>query len=1110
MPPSPRGRAGRRKGSDRARRLEDSGWGEEGVDPTSPGTGSPGRLLSDSAFRSSEPVAEDPGETFPAAASPPPQQQQQQQQQDKPRKNSEPAAADLPMWREDPGFTPERRKSTGTEHTEAARSMPNWGEGIMGRMEVSHTMGATYQSSAMQGQSDDRAREAMEALAGAGSWESFREYVASKDNGLGLQPPMLSWELLKRAQLSDDALRELVQEFVLHHSGFRPSVLRATKVVTPLREALALTQHPSITTAARGPGAADPWSAERIKRHLSRSGFESGQRQIMSSGHSTNPAFQHTITSHMNTTNTVLKMRRYLSAALGESLQLPGTGLGFGAEDAEDEDVPGLSITYAGRNIQSQGDEDIAEFAKRLRENFTKEVGADEMASEADMIKIAQNEGIDTTLAKWLFQAISRGEPRVDSRSFVAGVMVLAHGTPADRMLLSFHIFDKDRDGRISAADLAGVLKVACEENKLRRSTQDIETLSKGIIELVGTDRDSLTQEDFAALLAKHPELADTLALRPTKRDIPTVASSGDDGDTCCDWLMTKKRKKVWMLFFTLAHIGCFVWMFLSYGIGEGKKETELMEWSLPVAKGFAGALKLSFSLLLLPVSRHTMTALRSTPLAVILPLDDAVTFHRFVACIGGTCALGHALAHINDIKNWCDSSRSHLWALAKDDGSPPEDQPSCGDLLKSPVAITGMLMLLIFLIGFPFALKWPREAKWFKEWFPRCAARMNDFNSFWVTHQLLISFYILLLIHPWPGWPKPKRAMDQRADTWIWVGVPILIYVSERLYRACVHMTGGAGGLRLLEGSKVVPGKVTRIRVRKPEGWAMVPGQWAFVQVPRVSRYEWHPFTISSAPADPFIEFHIRAAGDWTSALHELFKNLEEEKRRREAGGDLGAEMLSWPKVRVDGPFGAPAQHFARCPVAILVGAGIGMTPFISILRDFVHRAKAAKCRGCGAVDFERADFPVKRAYFFFITRDVDELQWVREAVENIAEVDQDSGVLVRPERGGVVDINLHVTSMRGTKSFSGALLAAGEAAVVSVDAASPLSGVKGVGIKQGRPDWNGFLAGVRRTWEKECNTVSVSFCGPAPAASALKNACEHATESEGLRFTFRKESFG
>jgi Ferric reductase NAD binding domain len=47
-----------------------------------------------------------------------------------------------------------------------------------------------------------------------------------------------------------------------------------------------------------------------------------------------------------------------------------------------------------------------------------------------------------------------------------------------------------------------------------------------------------------------------------------------------------------------------------------------------------------------------------------------------------------------------------------------------------------------------------------------------------------------------------------------------------------------------------------------------------------------------------------------------------------------------------VDGPFGAPAVAYSRFPVVLLVGAGVGVTPFLSMLADAVeqHAARAAE----------------------------------------------------------------------------------------------------------------------------------------------------------------------
>ena len=61
-------------------------------------------------------------------------------------------------------------------------------------------------------------------------------------------------------------------------------------------------------------------------------------------------------------------------------------------------------------------------------------------------------------------------------------------------------------------------------------------------------------------------------------------------------------------------------------------------------------------------------------------------------------------------------------------------------------------------------------------------------------------------------------------------------------------------------------------------------PGQYTFVNVPKVASTEWHPFTITSAPGDPFVSVHIRVVGDWTEALWKTMQTYLESVRVRSA----------------------------------------------------------------------------------------------------------------------------------------------------------------------------------------------------------------------------------
>ncbi|EGV94165.1 NADPH oxidase 1 [Cricetulus griseus] len=115
-------------------------------------------------------------------------------------------------------------------------------------------------------------------------------------------------------------------------------------------------------------------------------------------------------------------------------------------------------------------------------------------------------------------------------------------------------------------------------------------------------------------------------------------------------------------------------------------------------------------------------------------------------------------------------------------------------------------------------------------------------------------------------------------------------------------------------------------LQMRK-RGFSMEVGQYIFVNCPSISFLEWHPFTLTSAPEEEFFSIHIRAAGDWTENLIRAFEQ----------------QHSPMPRIEVDGPFGTVSEDVFQYEVAVLVGAGIGVTPFASILKSIWYKFQRA-----------------------------------------------------------------------------------------------------------------------------------------------------------------------
>lgn len=98
-----------------------------------------------------------------------------------------------------------------------------------------------------------------------------------------------------------------------------------------------------------------------------------------------------------------------------------------------------------------------------------------------------------------------------------------------------------------------------------------------------------------------------------------------------------------------------------------------------------------------------------------------------------------------------------------------------------------------------------------------------------------------------------------------------MIIYACERLLRA---FRSGNKSVKILKVA-VYPGNVLALHVSKPQGFKYHSGQYIFVNCSDVSPFQWHPFSITSAPGDDYVSVHIRTLGDWTSQLKAVFAKV-------------------------------------------------------------------------------------------------------------------------------------------------------------------------------------------------------------------------------------------
>ena len=88
-------------------------------------------------------------------------------------------------------------------------------------------------------------------------------------------------------------------------------------------------------------------------------------------------------------------------------------------------------------------------------------------------------------------------------------------------------------------------------------------------------------------------------------------------------------------------------------------------------------------------------------------------------------------------------------------------------------------------------------------------------------------------------------------------------------------------------------------------------------------------------------------------------------------------------PRVYVDGPFGSASEDVFKYEVAVLVGAGIGVTPFASILKSVWFR-----------MNYPKQKTRLRKVYFFWVCRDFGSFEWFRSLLMAIEAQDMDNHI--------------------------------------------------------------------------------------------------------------------
>lgn len=583
-------------------------------------------------------------------------------------------------------------------------------------------------------------------------------------------------------------------------------------------------------------------------------------------------------------------------------------------------------------------------------------------------------------------------------------------------------------------------------------------------------------------------------------------------------WVINELPK--WVIFgaWLLINIILFIYNFVLF---QDSDRYYYMRVRVREALAFARApsLPINFNviLILLPICRNLISFMRGTgrcpPRQVKRLLDKNLTFHKAVAWMIVASSAMHVIAHwynyerlvgLTDLRRWPWEPRF----------VPNHAQPPVGTLgvqldpitvcFVTAAGITGHIITVALFLMVTSSLEFIRR---------------SYFEVFWYTHHLFIVFLVGLAAHqsqmllPVQS-NSPDRVtafhdplfcshIDSSAISfrnindgftnatlangttvtlcppatfsaapplaWTFILGGLIIYTIERMVRF-LRSFHKVVVIKVVEH----PSKTIEVQMRR-KGFFAEAGQYVFINVPSAAYFEWHPFTLTSAPEEDYFSVHIRVVGDWTEKVSKLLG----------VGREDFQQAWELPKIAIDGPFGTASEDVFSHEVGMLVGAGIGVTPFASILKSVFYKLTQ-----------EGSNLGLKKMYFYWICPNPDSFEWFADLLSSVEQQMQDKGL------SDFLDTHIYLT--RGWKD--------NQAFAIMLREGDDRDAITGLQAKThfGRPDWPNIFDAI--SLSHPSTSVGVFFCGPPVLSHNLHRYCNEYTEKGGAeraRFFYNKENF-
>ena len=615
-----------------------------------------------------------------------------------------------------------------------------------------------------------------------------------------------------------------------------------------------------------------------------------------------------------------------------------------------------------------------------------------------------------------------------------------------EKIRFVFNMSDDDQDGLLDRKDVWKLLSYQNEENGIGLQDAILDEMVDTIFEELDEDRSgTIALDEFTQFFSRFK--TSNIVISVSRKRAATLESeaAGNRRKKVDRWFYLKQQlsiegtKYFWMFLYLVGLVLTAWWYFKTYYEGILARG---------FAKMFAGMVSYNLAFLILIINKSFITFLRVIPfLPRVFPVNKNLVFHKYMAVVMLVCAIGHACSHL--FGTFRLISGTPIEELNKVLYSPMPETPSYGKLLFGTVTgLTGIFLLIGFIAMIVLARK-PIRAK--------------KFELFWYSHHLYIAMFILLHIHGMKEYVAPQTY-------WKWVFAPCLLLLIEKTFKFYKMAAYRFQILKLRVNSGVI-----ELELKRPRNFMYTAGQYAVINVPQISGLQWHPFTISSCPTDSTIVFYISPAGWWTKKLAQLAKEYETKK------------IKALPTVRIDGPWGAPSQHYEDYKHLMIISSGIGATPFCSILKEILGRLR----RNDQRLKFKEIDF-------FWVNRKPQNTRWLNKVLLDLRKESQG-------ENGSRLNLYMFYTGAYEKYDFRSFMLWNGFQFMKEKGRLTSEKMANYDCMHWGRPDWDDVFAKISEKYKGK--NVGVFMCANKILCREIYGMC--VKYSDLTNFHFFKENF-